>query len=58
VLSVTAFITGVLVIHCICLRKLKQFSVSLKSREAGDTQPITNVVAFPPNELYEITKMF
>jgi hypothetical protein len=35
---------------------LKLFSVSSKSKEAGDTQPITNVAAFPPNELYEITK--
>jgi hypothetical protein len=40
------------------VRKLKHVSVSLKSREAGDKQPITNVVALPPNELYEITKMF
>jgi hypothetical protein len=40
------------------LRNLKVFNVSSKSREAGDTQPITSATAFPPNELYRITKIF
>jgi hypothetical protein len=33
-------------------------NVLSESREAGDTQPITNVVAFPPNEFYGIIKVF
>jgi hypothetical protein len=48
----------VLVIPCIRVRNLRLFSVSSKSKEAGDTQPIINVVAFPPNELYGKTKIF
>jgi hypothetical protein len=43
---------------CIQVRNIKLFSVSPKSKEAGDTQPITNIVAFPSNELYEITKKY